>query len=377
MNTILLHSDRFGSYRYGAGHPMRPFRLQLTFDLISALGIIRLPSSEVIEARQATDEEILTFHTPEYLKILKEANSGITPQDGPIHGLGAGDNPVFPGVYAFSALYAGGSIQAAEVVASGEASTAFNISGGLHHATADGASGFCYINDCVLAIKRLVAAGKRVIYIDIDAHHGDGVEYAFNDTDQVLTLSIHEDGRWLFPGTGSVTDIGNNAGRGYSINLPLGPGINDGDYIKAFDEVVPLFVDAFNPDIIVTQLGVDTFATDPITHMNLTTVSFEHAVRAFQSLNIPWVALGGGGYDLSNVARGWTIAWAIMNGIDPPESIPEEFLLKYGSIFQSASLRDMPSHALKEISWDGAPTLEKDIRYLKEEVLPLVKDGSR
>lgn len=375
MKTIILHSDRFGSYRYGATHPMRPFRLQLTFDLIAALGLMRLPSSEVMEARQATDEELLTFHTPEYLKALKEANTGIVPPDGPSHGLGAGDNPAFAGVYAFSALCAGASVQAAEFVASEKASTAFNIAGGLHHATADSASGFCYINDAVLAIKRLVAAGKRVIYIDIDAHHGDGVEDAFNDTDQVLTLSIHEDGRWLFPGTGSVTDIGRGTGRGYSINLPLGPGIGDEDYIKAFESVVPLFVDAFRPDIMVTQLGVDTFATDPITHMNLTTVAFEHAVRAFRSFNIPWVGLGGGGYDLGNVARGWALAWAIMNGIDPPERVPEEFLLKYSSIFQGPSLRDMPSPISKETSWDGAAALEKDIRYLKEDVLPLVKGG--
>ncbi len=375
MKTIILNSDRFGSYRYGATHPMRPFRLKLTLDLIAALGLMRLPSSEVIEGRPATDKELLTFHTPEYLKALKEANTGIMPPDGPSHGLGAGDNPAFAGVYDFSVLCAGASIQAAEAVASGEASTAFNIAGGLHHATADRASGFCYINDSVVAIKRLVSAGKRVIYIDIDAHHGDGVEDAFNDTDRVLTLSIHEDGRWLFPGTGSVTDIGRGAGRGYSVNLPLGPGINDGEYIKAFDEVVPPFVDAFRPDIMVTQLGVDTFATDPITHMDLTTNAFEHAVRAFRSFNIPWVALGGGGYDLNNVARGWTIAWAIMNGIDPPERIPEEFLLKHSDVFHCPSLRDIPAPALKEASWDGAGALEKDIRYLKEKVLPLVKGG--
>lgn len=375
MKTIILHSDRFGSYNYGATHPMRPFRLKLTFDLMAALNLTRLPSSEVMEAREATEEELLTFHTPEYLKALKETNAGIVPPDGPSHGLGAGDNPAFAGVYAFSALCAGASVQAAEFVASGRASTAFNIAGGLHHAKADRASGFCYINDAVLAIKRLVADGKRVIYIDIDAHHGDGVEDAFNDTDRVLTLSIHEDGRWLFPGTGPVTDIGRGTGRGYSINLPLGPGIGDEDYIKAFDSVVPLFVDAFRPDIMVTQLGVDTFATDPITHMNLTTVAFEHAVRAFSSFNIPWVGLGGGGYDLGNVARGWTLAWAIMNGIDPPERVPEEFLLKYSSIFQGPSLRDMPSPTLKETSWDGAAALEKDIRYLKEDVLPLVKGG--
>lgn len=375
MNTILLHSDRFGSYRYGAAHPMRPFRLQLTFDLITALGIARLPSSGVMEARQATEEEILTFHTPEYLRVLKEANNGIVPHDGAIHGLGAGDNPAFPGVFDFSALCAGASVQAALMVASGEVSTAFNIAGGLHHATATSASGFCYINDGAIAIKRLVSAGKRVIYIDIDAHHGDGVEYAFNDTDRVLTISIHEDGRWLFPGTGSVTDIGRGAGRGYSINLPLEPGISDTDYIKAFDSIVPLFIDAFRPDIMVTQLGVDTFASDPITHMNLTTVSFEHVLKTFHSFDIPWVALGGGGYNLSNVARSWTIAWAIMNGIDPPELIPEEFLLKYSDLFHAPSLRDVPAPTLKETSWDGAAALEKDIRYLKEKVLPLVKGG--
>lgn len=353
---------------------MRPFRLKLTFDLIEAFGFARLPSSRVIEARPASEAELQTFHTPDYLRVLKEANSGMIPSDGTVHGIGGDDNPAFPGVYDFSTLCAGASVQAASMVASGEASTAFNIAGGLHHAMADSASGFCYINDGVIAIKHLVAAGKRVIYIDIDAHHGDGVEYAFRETGRVLTLSIHESGQWLFPGTGFPADIGIGAGRGYSVNLPLGPGIRDADYIKAFDEIVPPFVDAFRPDVMVTQLGVDTFATDPITHMNLTTRSLEHAVRAFSAFKVPWVAVGGGGYNLNNVARGWTIAWAIMNGIDLPDAIPDEFLLKYSDIFDSPSLRDIDSPCLDRVHWE-AGTLEKDIRYLKEEVLPIVKGG--
>ncbi|MBI5455204.1 MAG: acetoin utilization protein AcuC, partial [Deltaproteobacteria bacterium] len=257
---------------------------------------------------------------------------------------------------------------------SGAARVAFNIAGGLHHAMPNRASGFCYINDAAVAIKRLLALGKRVAYIDIDAHHGDGVEYAFYDTDQVLTISLHENGQWLFPGTGFVADTGVNAGKGYSVNMPLPPSTQDGLYLKAFNAIVPPFIEAFAPDVIVTQLGVDSFETDPLTHLSLTTNSFEKMVSAFRSFNIPWVALGGGGYDLSNVARAWTLAWASMNGIEPPLEIPAGFLQQNGDIFRSKALRDLPL-APFPMREEELKQVEDDISFLINDVLPLVKAG--
>jgi len=373
MKTAFIYSDRFSSYYYGPDHPMKPVRLRLTYELIRELGLESLPGSSLVEARKATESEILLFHTNEYLRVLKEANGGLIPVDGPAHGLGFGDNPVFNGIYDWSCYSTGASVQAASLVASGEADAAFNIAGGLHHAMPGRASGFCYINDAAVAIKHLVSLGKRVAYVDIDAHHGDGVEYAFYDTDSVLTISLHESGQWLFPGTGLVTDTGIGEGCGYSVNMPLPPGTCDELYLKVFDSVVPPFIDAFKPDILVTQLGVDSFETDPITHLSLTTRSFEVMLRRFRSLGLPWVALGGGGYDLSNVARAWTLAWALINGIEAPDDIPEEFIRKNLDIFRTAFLRD-PAITPFPLNKEDLDCIEKDLGYLKDTVLPLVKN---
>ncbi|MCC6502948.1 MAG: acetoin utilization protein AcuC [Deltaproteobacteria bacterium] len=373
--TAFVYSDRLASFDYGESHPMKPERLRLTRELIEALGLGELPSSEFIEARSASIEELLLFHTPGYLKILKEADSGIIPPDGAEHGLGYSDNPVFKGVFEWSALCAGASLQAAELVASGKADIAFNISGGLHHAMPERASGFCYINDAAIAIKYLAGLGKRVAYVDIDAHHGDGVEAAFYDTDAVLTVSVHESGEWLFPGTGAVADIGTGAGRGFSVNVPLPPFAGDELFLKAMEEVVLPVVEAFSPDILVTQLGVDTFDTDPITHLRLTTGGFEKALSRFRSMKLPWVALGGGGYDIGNVARAWTLAWAIMNDVVSPDIIPEDFLRRKGSIFRNALLRDKP--IVQEIAPDEKSAFDAEINCLKKTVLPLIRRSVR
>ena len=361
VKTAFLYSDKFSAFTYGADHPMRPLRLKKTFELADRLGLFGNEDSAVIEARAATEYELGLFHTTEYIAALKKADSGDVSELGPdaiSFSLGAGDNPTFPGVFEWSSYSAGASVQAAELILSGEIDRAFNIAGGLHHAMASRAAGFCYFNDAAIAIKKLVKQGMRVAYVDIDAHHGDGVEAAFYDTDKALTISIHEDGRYLFPGTGFPGDMGKDKGLGYAVNLPLPPGTGDALFTLGFDEVVVPFIEAYKPDVLVTQLGVDTFKADPITHLQLTTNGFEHMLKRFASFNLPWIALGGGGYDLDNVARGWTLAWAIMNNDDTSEL---------------GELKDPPSEA------DETPEMKKlvedNIRYLKKEVLPLVRGG--
>jgi len=371
MKTAFVYSGRFGSFGYGGSHPMRPVRLRLTYELIESLGLAGLECMRLVEAREATLEELRLFHTHEYLETLKRANTGMIPVDGPSFGLGYGDNPVFEGVYDWSRLCTGASVQAAELVASGEVDVAFNIGGGLHHAMPSRASGFCYINDPAVAIKRLVAMGKRVAYVDLDAHHGDGVEYAFYETPRVLTISIHESGQYLFPGTGASADIGIRQGRGYSINLPLPPGAGDAAFVRGFEAVVPAFVRAFSPDVLVTQLGVDTFERDPITHLNLTTNGFETMLEGLRSLGVPWVALGGGGYDLGTVARAWTLAWAAMNGVEVRGEMPAEFISKNRDIFDDQSLRDPVPDGFA-LSRADDELLSREIEYLRREVLPMV-----
>jgi acetoin utilization protein AcuC len=362
MKTAFVYTDRFGAFSYGSDHPMRPLRLKLTYELIEEKGLLQLPEAEVIEARKARDEEILLFHTPEYLRVLRGADSGVVHEGDISYGLGFGDNPAFRGVFEWSAYSTGASLQAAELVAEGKFSGAFNIAGGLHHARPGRASGFCYLNDPAVAIKYLVGLGKRVAYVDIDAHHGDGVEAAFYNTDRVLTISLHESGHWLFPGTGFATSMGEGEGRGFSVNLPLPPGTGDKLFLKGFNEVVPAFIEAFRPDILVTQLGVDSFASDPITHMNLTTNGFEEMVKAFKSFNIPWVALGGGGYDMDNVKRAWTLAWAVMNGVEGREELNQ--------------LRDGPVEREGAEKEEFKKFVEEEVLFLKKEVLPLVKGGT-
>jgi acetoin utilization protein AcuC len=340
MKTAFVYSDEFARFDYGSGHPLKPFRLKLTHDLIRACGLLAPADPRLIEPSMASVEDLLTFHTKEYIDILRAANGGDI-SGAEAFGLGPGDNPVFPGMFDWSRLVAGASLKAADLVDSGEAAVAFNIAGGLHHAMAGRASGFCYVNDPVIAIKFLLGRGRRVAYIDVDAHHGDGVQEAFYETDRVLTISLHETGQVLFPGSGFEQETGRGAGEGYSVNVPLPPETDDELFLHAFTETVPALIEAYKPDVVVSQLGIDTFRSDPLAHMNITTNGFCRVVGMIKDMAPKWVALGGGGYDIANVARAWALSWAIMNNIDAPDEIPETFLQQYpGAGFFGRKLRD-------------------------------------
>ena len=319
--AAFVYSEKFQDCDYGGGHPLKMIRLKLTYELLKEDGVFG--QARLVEAEPCTRAEAEWVHSPDYLDVLKSIDAGKVPESLGRYGLGYGDNPAFRGVYAGSMLSTGASMQAARLVHSGEAQYAFNISGGLHHAMPGRASGFCYINDPAAAIECLRREGRRVMYIDIDAHHGDGVQHAFYDTDEVMTVSLHESGHWLFPGTGYPEDMGEGRGRGYSINLPLLPGTGDEVFSWGFFELVPKLVATFKPDIIVAQLGCDTFDSDPLTHLRITTNGFMKMVEGILGFGLPVVALGGGGYDVTNVARAWSLAFGAMAGIDLPDKLPE------------------------------------------------------
>src|SRR5262249_14365501 len=228
------------------------------------------------------------------------------------------------GVWEAAQLSAGGSLLAAQLVLDGEVSRAFHFAGGLHHAMPDRASGFCYVNDAVLAIQALRRKNWKIAYVDIDAHHGDGVQFAFYDDPHVLPFSSHERGDRLFPGTGFVEEIGEGERVGSSVTLPLQPYTDDAVYARAFEAVVPPLLRAFAPDAIVLQLGIDSHRTDPLTHLAWTVQGFSDAVQRLLPLAPRIVALGGGGYDLPNVARAWTAAWAAINRVTLAEALPRE-----------------------------------------------------
>ncbi len=318
--TSLLRFD------FGAHHPFKIYRLGLTYDLLRAYGLVDRPDVYVLPPREATEEEAMGFHAQGYLETLRVASNGMWVPNLFVHGLGTSDNPVFPDVYDWAMLVAGASIVCAEEILSGRASRAFNLAGGLHHAMPSRASGFCHINDGVLAIQAMVRAGKRVAYVDVDAHHGDGVQHAFYTSADVLTVSIHQTGYTIFPGTGFVEEIGQGPGRGTSINVPLAPGAGDEAYERAFDEVVLPVVRAYGPDVLVTQLGSDAIVGDVVANLRMSLRRFERNVLAFRDFGIPWLALGGGGYDVGNVVRAWTLAWSVITETDLPDEIPAEWL---------------------------------------------------
>jgi acetoin utilization protein AcuC len=226
-------------------------------------------------------------------------------------------------------MVAGATLECIRQIRENGRQIAFNIAGGLHHAMRGRASGFCYLNDPAIGIAQMIRDGLRVVYLDIDVHHGDGVEAAFYNTDQVLTISLHQHGQTLFPGTGFTDEIGEGPGYGYTVNVPLAPGTGDDLYLWVFMEVVPPLVHAFDPDMLVTQLGVDTLITDPLAALNLTTNGFFKLIQEIKSWGVKWVALGGGGYNVMNVARAWTRAWAIMKGIDISDVLPEKFIKEH------------------------------------------------
>jgi acetoin utilization protein AcuC len=368
--SCLVKVDRFKEFDFGPEHPFKVYRLQLVHALMEAYGLTELEGVYLLEPREATVEEALSFHDSGYLEVLRLADGGMWVPNLFEHGLGPGDNPVFPGVYRWAMLIAGASIAAAKELINDRAKVAFNIAGGLHHAMPARASGFCHINDVVLAINKLLERFSRIAYVDIDAHHGDGVQHAFYSTDKVLTISTHESGYYLFPGTGFVDEIGEGAGRGYAVNIPLLPGAQDDTLLISLGEIILPLLEAYRPQGLVTQLGVDTFRSDPLTSLGFTTNGFLRAVEAFKSLGIPWLALGGGGYDVGNVARAWALAWAAMNGIELPDEIPDSWrglAAQYGVHLER--LRDEPRSPSSpgEVLVD----LDRTIRKLKETVFPI------
>jgi len=376
QNAVLVFSTKFGSHSYGPNHPLKVERLQLTMDLIGAYGLFDDPERPWVEAQEADEQDLLLTHSPEYLAILKQANSGQAPPQAWEYGLGSGDNPVFNGLYDWSLLVTGATLECIRQIRENNCQIAFNIAGGLHHALSDRASGFCYINDPAVGIDRMIQDGLRVVYLDVDVHHGDGVEKIFYNTDQVLTISLHQHGHTLFPGTGFPDEMGQGPGLGYAVNVPLAPGTDDDLYFSVFMEVVPPIVKAYQPDVLVTQLGVDTLTTDPLAATNLTTNGFCKLVQEIKSWDLKWVALGGGGYNVMNVARAWTMAWAVMKGVELPEDLPEEFINKHIHLLKGSRKLSESAPAISktgQVTADSARQLaEAVIAKIKENIFPVL-----
>ena len=352
----VVWDDAYLGYTWGGDHPMHPVRLDLTMRLADTLGVLNGPRIQVVRPETAGDDLLTLVHDPEYIDAVRRAPADPT---GVGHGLGTADNPVFEGIYDSSALIAGGSVTAARLIHEGKAQHAVNIAGGMHHAMRDAASGFCVFNDAAIAIAWLLGQGyRRIAYVDLDVHHGDGVQAAFWSDPRVLTVSIHQTPLTLFPGTGYAEETGDPVkAPGSAVNLALPNGTDDSGWLRAFHAVVPGVVRAFAPQILVTQCGCDTHHEDPMADLGLTVDGQRAAYKAMHELahevcEGKWLTLGGGGYGLVRcVPRAWThlIAEAAGTPVPPSTAIPDS----WARDVLSQGLRIEPPGSMTEGGWTG------------------------
>ncbi|MGZ3616088.1 MAG: acetoin utilization protein AcuC [Ktedonobacteraceae bacterium] len=356
----LIFDPKELDYDFGPEHPLQPGRIAALMDLLEICGLWQnTDASSSLHLRAATTEELSLVHTSDYISAVQtlgnsdnvETLDNEHMQLAIKHGFAEGDTPVLPRMHEVSARIAGGSLAALNAVMgiSDDGTMVleeerplhvFHPAGGLHHAWAERASGFCIYNDISVAIANVLRASEaKILYIDFDAHHGDGVQRSFYDEPRVMTVSIHETGRYLFPGTGDVLEMGNGLGRGYSVNVPLEPFTEDDSYCEAIDLLLSPLVLSFAPDVIVTQHGCDTHTWDPLTHLSLTMRGIREQIRLAHELAHTycqgrWVALGGGGYDLYRVVpRAWSMVWAEMSGQTLPKELPDKWVKRWRPVW--------------------------------------------
>jgi acetoin utilization protein AcuC len=372
---LVWYGDGAPWYDLGPQHPLRPERVILTRELIHAYGLVN--GDRVVEspARDATDDEIGRVHSEEYIDAVRRAGHGEAGSWWQF-GFGPGDNPIFPQMHEAAARVVGASLAAAEAVHSGRVLHAFNPAGGLHHAMPAKASGFCVYDDPAVAIAWLLDHGvSRVAYVDVDVHHGDGPQAIFYSDPRVLTISLHQDGRTLFPGTGFVEESGAGDADGTSVNVPLPPFTGDASWLRAFREVVLPLVEAFGPDVLVTQLGCDSHHTDPLANLSLTTAAYRDAAAELHQLahrvtGGRWIATGGGGYQWANVVpRAWTLYFAEMAGVVLPNELPTDWV-EAARAESGAPVPTTLSEPPVPASHDDPAGVDASIRAVQQHIFP-------
>ena len=349
--VVYFYDPEVGNFHYGPGHPMKPHRLAVTHSLVLNYGLHK--HMQVFRPYVATTHDMERFHSPEYIEFLRR----VTPQS--VQGspkssksFNVGDDcPVFDGLYDFCSRYTGASLEGAAKLNSGGCDIAVNWSGGLHHAKKSEASGFCFVNDIVVAVLELLKVHPRVLYIDIDIHHGDGVQEAFYLTDRVMTVSFHKYGDRFFPGTGDMYETGEGTGRHYSVNVPLKEGMDDDSYERVFQAVVRDVMDFYQPSAVVLQCGADSLANDRLGIFNLSIKGHGKCVEFVKRFKLPLLVLGGGGYTVRNVARCWAHETAVCLDKELPDDLPFSEYLEYFS-------PDLSLHPELEIRFQNANSRE-------------------
>ncbi len=393
FRSAFIYADDLANFEYSPTHPFRPVRARLTLDLCRRYDLIERPWIQIVKPKPLEFDCLAEFHDLAYLKMLKELDSAsmaaelwpdLISSGGSDYltvdpkilkfGLGTEDNPIFSGMYDYSALTAGATLLGARMLAEGKAQTAFNPLGGFHHAGRDHAEGFCYVNDIAIAIQFLLEQGMRVAFVDIDAHHCNGVQDAFYRDPRVLVISFHENGRDLYPWTGFENEIGEGAGKGYTVNVPLPQNTDDDAFIRAYSEIVPPLLKSFTPDLVIGELGADTHISDPLTHLSMTNVGFCEAVKRLKELSPRLLGLGGGGYDVYKTARSWTLAWGILNDLEPrDEYVGLVGGMMFGPEIEVGSLQDKTVYIKGATREQVNREVDRVLAYIRENVFPIHK----
>jgi len=363
----IVYSDAFQQYDFGPTHPLKPTRLKLTFELMRAVNLLSSPNVKVSEPRVASRDELALFHDEEYIDLIqKVSRSG----EG---FLDLGDTPAFKGCFEASALGVGASLAAVDLVMSGQVAHAMNISGGLHHAHPGRASGFCIFNDPAVSIAYLKKkyAVDKVLYLDVDAHHGDGVMYGFYSDAGVLDIDFHEDGRYLFPGTGFTEEIGEGKASGIKINIPLPPFTGDEPYMELFREIVPAAVRKYKPQVLLLQCGADSHANDLLAHLQLTTKTYCEVAKIVHELahevaHSRLVVFGGGGYNISNVARTWTSVASVLVDYVPPKAVPRDWQKLFEALVGESAPESVSSEGEAKQELSANAPLKQTAEILKD-----------
>lgn len=376
MGVGLVYDEGFSRYDFGEEHALRPLRVRLARDLIADYGLLK--DAEEISPDPAEEAAVRRVHSAEYVAEVKEL-SAHPDRVSLEYGLGTADNPVFGGMYDAAVLQVGGTLRACTDVARGRLERVMTLGGGFHHAMPDRASGFCIFNDLAIGIRSLLEDHglRRILYVDVDAHHADGVQHVFYEDPRVMTISLHEDGHYLFPGTGFTNEIGAGPGRGFAVNVPLPPYTRDVSYLYAFQEIVPPLARSYKPQVIVSQLGADGHYLDPLTHLLLTTETYEAVGRMLGDLSRElcegrWIATGGGGYDVTAVPRVWTLLFSMVEGKEIEDALPVDWLKECnrlsGTVPGDKSLRD---HAHAEEEAHVPRAAKRTVEELRRTLFPI------
>lgn len=367
-----IHSPDIERYHYPPECPFKTERAGMTRSLLVSMNSLTNSDCKEVAPVPATEKELEFFHTRAYLSVLKRVSAGTIKSDDLFLGLGTDETPIFRDLYLYAALAAGATLAGAKLIANGKADLAFNPSGGYHHAYPEKAGGFCYINDIVLGCMVLKKAGMKVLCLDLDAHQGNGTQFAFYQDPSVFTISLHETGKTLYPWIGFEEEIGDGKGKGFNANLPFPAGTDDDTYCWAFNEIVLPLISAYNPDAIVLELGMDVLAGDPLTHLRLTNNAFADLLPDILRFGKPMLVTGGGGYHAENTARAWALLWRILcgmeSGTDEQMGMGGVFL---GSSEWASGLRDMRLYSQPEEREKLFASVKESVAKLKSVLFPL------